>query len=78
MAHVIWEHSPPTTWVGTVEGQPVCSIQRKDIGGWTAVWMDERLWPAPAHLPKAQPQSARFFSELEEAQQAVAQALLSG
>lgn len=78
MAHVIWEHNPPITWVGTVDGQAVCSVKRKDIGGWTAAWMDERLWPPPAHLPKAQPQPTRFFSGLDEAKQAVEQALSAG
>ena len=75
MANVTWDHDPPTTWIATVGGQAVCSVKRKDIGGWTAGWTDERLWPAPAHLPKAQPQPTRFFSSLEEAKVAVEQAL---
>jgi len=75
MTHVTWDHNPPTTWTAMADGQALCSIKRKDIGGWTAVWMDERLWPAPPHLPKAMPQPTRFFSSLEEAKLAVEQAL---
>ncbi|MFY3383802.1 hypothetical protein [Paracidovorax sp. MALMAid1276] len=75
MADIRWEHTPPTTWTAMTDGQPICSVKRKDIGGWTAAWTDERLWPAPPHLPKAQPQPMRFFSSLEEAKLAVEQAL---
>ena len=75
MTHVTWDHNPPTTWTAMADGQALCSIKRKDIGGWTAVWMDERLWPAPPHLPKAMPQPTQFFSSLEEAKLAVEQAL---
>ncbi|AOG23683.1 hypothetical protein [Acidovorax sp. RAC01] len=75
MAAVTWDHNPPTTWIAKVQGQALCAIKRKDIGGWTAAWTDERLWPAPAHLPKALPQPIRFFSSLEEAKQAVECAL---
>lgn len=75
MAQVSWDHNPPTTWTAKVDGQAICSVKRKDIGGWTAAWENERLWPAPAHLPKAMPQQMRFFSSLEEAQAAVEQAL---
>lgn len=75
MANITWDHSPPTTWIATVDGQAVCAVKRKDIGGWTAAWTDERLWPAPSHLPKATPQSMRFFASLEEAKLAVEQAL---
>ncbi|MBV7542807.1 hypothetical protein [Acidovorax sp. sic0104] len=75
MANVTWDHDPPTTWTATVDGRQVCSIKRKDIGGWIAGWVDERQWPAPAHLPKAMPQPTRFFSSLEEAKLAVEQAL---
>lgn len=75
MATVTWNHNPPSTWVATVDGQAVCSIKRKDIGGWTAGWSDERLWPVPSHLPKATPQPTRFFSDLDEAKLAVEQAL---
>lgn len=75
MAHISWDHSPPTTWIATVDGQAVCSVKRKDIGGWTAAWTDERLWPPPAHLPKATPQPMRFFGSLEEAKAAVEVAL---
>ncbi|KRD56174.1 MULTISPECIES: hypothetical protein [Acidovorax] len=75
MANVTWDHDPPTTWIATVSGQAVCFVKRKDIGGWTAGWTDERLWPAPSHLPKALPQATRFFSSLEEAKLAVEHAL---
>ena len=75
MKHVTWDNDPPTTWTATVEGQALCAIKRKDIGGWTAIWTDERLWPAPSHMPKAMPQPTRFFSSLEEAKLAVEQAL---
>ncbi|MBU0893641.1 MAG: hypothetical protein KKH21_22500 [Gammaproteobacteria bacterium] len=75
MTQVTWDNDPPTTWIATVDGQALCSIKRKDIGGWTAVWTDERLWPAPSHLPKAMPQPTRFFSSLEEAKLAVEQLL---
>ena len=75
MTQVTWDNDPPTTWNATVDGQALCSIKRKDIGGWTAVWTDERLWPAPSHLPKAMPQPTRFFSSLEEAKLAVEQLL---
>lgn len=75
MAHVTWDHTPPATWIVMVDGQALCSIKRKDIGGLIAAWVDERLWPAPAHLPKAMPQPTRFFSNLEEAKLAVEHAL---
>lgn len=75
MANVTWDHNPPTTWMATVDGQALCSIKRKDIGGWTAVWTDDRLWPPPSHLPEAKPQPMQFFSSLEEAKQAVEHAL---
>lgn len=75
LAHVSWNHEPPTTWTAMMNGQTVCSVKQKDIGGWMAHWTDERLWPAPTHLPKATPQPMRFFSSLEEARQAVEQVL---
>lgn len=75
MAHVSWDNNLPTTWTAMVDGKAICSIKRKDIGGWTAAWADDRLWPVPAHLPKAMPQPTRFFSSLEEALAAVEQAL---
>ena len=43
MADITWDHSPPTTWNAMVNGQAVCSVKRKDIGGWTAAWTDDRL-----------------------------------
>lgn len=75
MALVTWNHIPPITWTATMDGQEVCTLKRKDIGGWTAGWTDERLWPAPSHLPKALPQPMRFFGNLEDAKLAVEQAL---
>ena len=75
MAHVTWDHNPPTTWIANVDSQALCSIKRKDIGGWAAAWTGERLWPPPSHLPKAMPQPTQFFSSLEDAKQAVEDAL---
>ncbi len=75
MADITWDHTPPTTWIAMVDNQAVCFVKSKDIGGWTATWMGERLWPAPAHLPKATPQAMRFYGSLEEAKLAVEQAL---
>ena len=77
MAAVTWDHNPPTTWIAMVDGQACCSVKRKDIGGWTAAWTDDRLWPVPVHLPKAVPQPTKFFSSLEEAKQAVEDALVA-
>ena len=71
MAHVTWDQKPPTSWLAVVEGEAVCTLTRKDIGGWNATWEGERLWPPPAHLPKATPQPMRFFSSLDEAKAAV-------
>jgi hypothetical protein len=75
MAQVSWDNNLPTTWTALMDGQAVCAVKRKDIGGWTAAWTDERLWPAPSHLPRATPQPMRFFGSLEEAKLAVEQAL---
>ena len=55
MAHVSWDNNLPTTWTALMDGQAVCAVKRKDIGGWTAAWTNERLWSAPPHLPKAMP-----------------------
>jgi len=77
MALVTWNQNSPTTWIATMDGQEVCTIKRKDIGGWTAGWTEERLWPAPSHLPKATPQPTRFFGALEDAKLAVEQALMA-
>ena len=43
-----------------VDGQAICTLKGKDIGGWNATWAGERLWPPPAHLPKATPQPMRL------------------
>lgn len=53
----------------------VCSLKAKDIGGWSASWLNGQLWAPPAHLPKAQPQDTRFFTAFEEAKLAVEQQL---
>ncbi len=71
MAHVAWTQKPPTSWVAKLDGHTVCTLKGKDIGGWNATWAGERLWPPPAHLPKATPQPMRFFSSLDEAKAAV-------
>ncbi len=70
MAEIVWKESP-LTWTAYVNDTPVCTLKGKDIGGWLASWLDERVWPAPAHLPKATPQAMRFFSSLDEAKAAV-------
>lgn len=67
--------APPTSWAANLNGQPVCILKGKDIGGWTATWMGDRLWQPPAHMPKATPQPMSFFSSLEDAKAAVEQAL---
>jgi hypothetical protein len=74
MRNVTWNHTPPS-WTAALDGDTVCTLKGKDIGGWTASWSGERLWPAPAHLPKATPQPTRFFMDLDEAKAAVEQAL---
>lgn len=74
MATISWIHTPPT-WTATINGETVCSLKGKDIGGWTACWAGEQRWPAPAHMPKATPQATRFFMDLDEAKAAVEQAL---
>lgn len=75
MAHVSWDNNLPTTWTALMDGQAVCAVKRKDIGGWTAAWTNERLWSAPPHFPKAMPQPTKFFSSFEEAKLAVEQVL---
>ena len=39
------------------------------------MWLIDRLWPPPSHLPKAAPQSTRFFPGIDDAKTAVEQAL---
>lgn len=72
---VTWTPQPPTSWMANLNGQPVCILKGKDIGGWTATWMGDRLWQPPAHMPRATPQPMSFFSSLEDAKAAVEQAL---
>lgn len=74
MYMIAWNHTPPH-WTASIQGETVCTLKGKDIGGWTASWHGERLWPAPAHLPKAMPQATRFFMDLAEAKAAVEAAL---
>jgi hypothetical protein len=75
MASVSWEESS-SVWIASLDGVPVCTLRSKDIGGCIAMWQGDRLWPAPAHLPKALPQPTRFFADAEEAKSAVEQQLL--
>lgn len=70
MPTIIWKETPPV-WTALLDGAPVCTLKGKDIGGWTASWAGDRLWPSPAHLPKATPQTTRFFMNLDEAMAAV-------
>jgi hypothetical protein len=70
MATIIWKETPPV-WTAFVEDTPVCTLRSKDIGGWTASWAGERLWPPPVHLPRAAPQATRYFMSLDEARAAV-------
>lgn len=75
MANVTWIETP-TLRTALLDEAPVCELKSKDIGGVTANWLDGRLWPPPAHLPKAAPQPTRFFMDIAEAKQAVEQLLL--
>ena len=74
MATITWKETPPT-WTALLDGAPACTLKGKDIGGWTASWVGDRLWAPPAHMPKAAPQPTRFFMNLEEAKAAVEAAL---
>jgi hypothetical protein len=74
MANITWKETTPS-WTALLDGVPICTLKGKDIGGWAASWLDDRLWAPPAHLPKATPQPMRFFPSLEEAKSAVEQAL---
>ena len=74
MAAITWKEAP-RLWTALVDDVPVCTLKGKDIGGWAASWLDDRLWPPPGHLPKAAPQTTRFFTNLEEAKAAVEQTL---
>ena len=75
MSLVTWKQMPPTSWVAVMNGQPLCTLKGKDIGGWTACWEGERVWPPPAHLPKAMPQPTKYFGSLDEAKAAVEKVL---
>jgi hypothetical protein len=74
MAHIIWNETP-TVCTASMNDVPVCTLKVKDIGGVAASWLDDRLWPAPSHLPKAAPQPTRFFPNLTDAKLAVEQML---
>ena len=74
MANISWNGSP-ALYTALLDGVPVCELKAKDIGGVTACWLNDRLWPPPSHMLKAAPQSARFFPGMDEAKAAVEQAL---
>lgn len=70
MAQLTWNDAPGVC-TALMDEVPVCALKIKDIGGVAASWLDERLWPAPSHLPKAMPQPTRFFTTMDEAKAAV-------
>jgi hypothetical protein len=72
MSPISWSETPPG-WTASQDGVPVCHLKPKDIGGCTATWLNDRLWPAPSHMPRAAPQGARFFSSVSDAKAAVEQ-----
>ena len=72
MPLIHWNETP-TLWTAKLGDVPVCTLKAKDIGGCTASWLDGRLWAPLAHMPKATPQSTRFFAGFEEARLAVEQ-----
>jgi hypothetical protein len=74
MAHITWNDTP-TVYTALLGDVPVCTLKVKDIGGVTASWLDDHLWPPPSHMPKAAPQPTRFFPALDEAKAAVEKAL---
>lgn len=74
MAHLTWNDTP-AAYTALLNDVPVCALKPKDIGGVAASWLDDHLWPPPAHMPKAPPQPTRFFATLAEAKQAVEEAL---
>lgn len=76
MANISWKDSS-ILYVALLDDVPVCELRPKDIGGVTASWLQDRLWPPPGHMPKAAPQQSRFFSGVEEAKSAVEDALRS-
>jgi hypothetical protein len=75
MANVSWKEAPGLC-IALLDGVPVCELKPKDIGGVTAGWLNDRLWPPPGHMPKAAPQPTRFFTGMDDAKLAVEQALL--
>lgn len=74
MPTLTWKQAP-SLWTAQLDDVPVCTLKSKDIGGCAAQWLDGRLWPPPAHLPKAAPQATRFFANVDEAKAAVERAL---
>lgn len=64
-----------SAWVAHLNGVEVCNLKPKDIGGWTACWVGDRTWPPPTHMPKAMPQSTKFFMDLADAKKSVEVAL---
>ena len=77
MASITWNETP-TVCTALLDDVPVCTLKPKDIGGFTASWLNGRLWAPPSHMPKAAPQETRFFMGLEDAKLAVEQSLLGG
>lgn len=76
MALVIWSESP-NAWTALLNDVPVCTLKMKDIGGCMASWLNGLVWAPPAHMPKATPQVTCFFSNVDEAKQAVEQRLFA-
>jgi hypothetical protein len=74
MAEVSWNQSPGV-WTAMLNGEPVCALKAKDIGGCVASWLNGRLWAPPGHMPKATPQPTKFFHGVDEAKTAVEQLL---
>jgi hypothetical protein len=74
MINIAWKETP-RVWTALLDDVPICALRKKDIGGWAASWLDDRLWAPPGHMPKAAPQPIRFFTDLAEAKSAVEQAL---
>lgn len=77
MTNITWKEAHPNSWTALRNDAPICTLKRKDIGGYTASWTGDRLWAPPSHLPKAMPQPTRFFSTLDEAKSAVEEAIKS-
>jgi len=75
MARITWNETS-TLCTALLDDVPVCTLKPKDIGGYTASWLDGRLWAPPSHMPKAAPQVTCFFARIEDAKLAVEKYLL--